>query len=141
MTDYIKTLESKKSQYKFFLQEIGRKININYDVNLPRVTQLYGEKIEIAKKSLDILNKYKEKFFNIRTSDIEAMFAEDGDREKAGAQSYKKHMRPSMMKEFENSYSRLSELLNIDVFFGICQLPTIHKNGSVKYIGEKKKKK
>ena len=46
-----------------------------------------------------------------------------------------------MIREFENSYKTLTTILNIDVFFGLQQLPVIQNNGFVKYLGEKKEKK
>ena len=134
-------LERKSRQFKSFLEDIHNKINLKYDHDLPRVTQLYGEKKEIAKTSLDILNKYKKKFSDVRDTDIESMFAESNDSERFGASSYKKHMRPNMIREFENSYKTLTSILNIDVFFGLQQLPVIQNNGFIKYLGEKKEKK
>jgi hypothetical protein len=134
-------LERKSRQFKSFLEDTHNKINLKYDHDLPRVTQLYGEKREIAKTSLDILNKYKKKFSDVRGTDIESIFAEANDAERFGASSYKKHMRPNMIREFENSYKTLTTILNIDVFFGLQQLPVIQNNGFVKYLGEKKEKK
>lgn len=134
-------LERKSRQFKSFLEDTHTKINLKYDNTLPRITQLYGEKREIAKTSLAILNKYKKKFSDVRDTDIESMFAEANDAERFGASSYKKHMRPNMIREFENSYKTLTSILNIDVFFGLQQLPVIQNNGFVKYLGEKKEKK
>lgn len=131
----------KSRQFKLFINETYERIykQFTFDSNTLRVNQLYGEQKEMAKASLAILEKYKKKFHDIRDTDIEAIFAEKNDRESAGASSYAKHMRPNMIREFEQSYKTLSNYLKIDVF-QLPHLPIIQNNGIIKYKGEKKEK-
>jgi len=131
----------KSLQFKLFINEIYERIykQFTFDSTTPRVNQLYGEQKEMAKASLVILEKYKKKFHDVRDGDITALFAEKNDRESMGSSSYAKHMRPNMIREFEQSYKTLSNYLKTDVF-QLPHLPIIQNNGMIKYKGEKKEK-
>ena len=119
------------------------------DTKRGRVTFLSGDRYAFVKTSLEIIQKYINKFFEIRKSDFEARA--DEYRGGTSANSYAKHMRPSMINEFDRSYISATINLNYNIFHDSIKeltvsnsetfLPRIMKNGSVKYYDDKSEKK
>jgi hypothetical protein len=132
---------SKQNQFNEFVHSMYAKIykDFVFSHDSPKEYKLQGERKEMAVHSLQVLNKYKKKFFDIRGGDIDALFAEKYDRITCSS-SYVKHMRPSMLKEFENAYRQVSNLLKVNVF-QFTELPIIKADGSVKYKEDKPKEK
>ena len=97
-----------------------------------RPNQLYGEQLDMLKKSFQIITKYKQKFLGDRMTDIESVMADKYDKESLGSSSYIKHMRPSMIKEFEDAYRMSVKILNVDIF-SLDHFPSIGNDGKIKY--------
>ena len=147
MADH-KSYQLKAVQLRLFIDERSLKLNksIVVDSDKERVKFLSGERRQFVETSLEILQKYVDKFFEIRKSDIEDRF--DDVRGGTGSNSYAKHMRPNMINEFDHSYKTLINYLNYDVFAdkitisnSATFLPRIAKNGSIRYNDEKVEKK
>jgi len=122
-------MNKKESEYLRFVNERSERINVN--ITQRPVTFLSGEKKEIVKSNLKIIKKYIDKFLDVRTTDIEASFADKNDRESLGSRSYSNHMRPGMLAEFDNAYKVVSNYLQYHV--NQIKLPTVFPNGNVKY--------
>lgn len=130
---------SKQNQFNEFVNSMYAKIykDFLFSYDTPKEYKLQGERKEMAVHSLQVLNKYKKKFFDVRGGDIDALMADKFDRS-MGSSSYVKHMRPSMLKEFESAYRQVSNLLKVNVF-QFNELPIIKPDGSVKYKEDKPK--
>jgi len=105
-----------------------------------RVNQLHGEQIELFKKSIAVLVKYRTKFLSDRMTDTESIMADKYDKESLGSSSYIKHMRPSMIKEFEEAYKMNVKLLKVDIF-SLDSFPSIGNDGKIKYKKEQREEK
>jgi len=125
--------QQKQNEFNTFVGNCFKRINIPQYINknVETTTYLSSDNYHIATNLLSIINKYKIKFLDVRNSDIEAMLA-SGIADKTKSNSYEKHMRPSMIKEFENAYQKLTQLLNIDIF-ALCHFPIFNKNGNILY--------
>jgi hypothetical protein len=117
---------------------------ITFDLS-KRVRHLSGEKKQFVFNSFEIIQKYVNKFFDVRGSDIEARF---NTRAGVSGNSYAKHMRPNMINEFDRAYQTLLQYLNYNVFDTLLNintseqfLPRILKDGTIRYNDDKNDKK
>ena len=143
--------KAKAAQLAVFVRErtIKNEKSLCIDSKRGRVTFLSGDKYSFVLNALEIIQKYINKFFEIRKSDFEVR--QDEYRAQTSASSYAKHMRPSMIEEFDRSYITALKYLNYNIFYDSTNeltidnsetfLPRIMKNGSVKYYDEKSDKK
>ena len=128
----------KKQQFVAFVNERREKVFRGLEEYNDRVTTVMGEKKQYVSASLDILDRYIGNFLNVRQSDIDASQADKNDRESVGSRSFAKHMKPSMLIEFDTAWKNLYKYLHVDVFDeasrgNMPKLPVVSKNGSIHY--------
>jgi len=141
----------KTKEFADFVKERYNKIytTFTFKDDSQKVKYLAGEKKYTVQSNIVILEKYITNFLNTRNSDIDSLYADKDDKESLGSRSFSYHMKPSMIDEFDRSYTTISNILQCDVFTSLTdktlqnleiKLPKILSNGEVNY-GEKKKKK
>jgi hypothetical protein len=150
MSNY-QAYKAKANQLAVFVRErtMKNEKSLCIDSKRGRSTFLSGDKYSFVLHALEIIQKYINKFFEIRKSDFEVR--QDEYRAETSASSYAKHMRPSMLEEFDRSYITALKYLNYNIFYDSTNeltignsdkfLPRIMKNGAVKYNDEKSDKK